>query len=217
MALPITASAIRCCASPPMVAPRSSITESPRAVGQIAAIAGRSMPGSMRRQNRAIAISAPVLPAETATSASPFLTASIASHIDEVLRPRRSAWLGLSCMLTATSVWMTRETAFSAGCLASCGVDQRAIAEQQKFSVGMSGQRNGGAGNDDRCADIATHGVKRDSNLLRHERPGNLILCGLEALGRGLEIATDSGDRRSATLRPGRAATIACPRPDTTS
>jgi hypothetical protein len=46
----------------------------------------------------------------------------------------------------------------------------------------MSGQRNGGAGNDDRCADIATHGVKRDSNLLRHERPGNLILCGLEAL-----------------------------------
>ena len=32
-----------------------------------------------------------------------------------------------------------------------------------------------GAGNDDRCADIATHGVKRDSNLLRHERPGNLI------------------------------------------
>ena len=200
-----------------MVAPRSSTTESPRVVGQIAAIAGRSMPGSMRRQNRAIAISAPVLPADTATSASPFLTASIASHIDEVLRPRRSAWLGLSCMLTATSVWMTRETAFSAGCLASCGFDQRAIAEQQKFAVGMSGQRNRGAGNDDRCADIATHGVKRDSNLLRHERPGNLISCGLEALGRGLKIATDGGDRRSATLHPGRAATIACPRPDTTS
>ena len=98
------------------------------------------MPGSMRRQNRAIAISAPVLPAETATSASPFFTASIASHIDEVLRPRRSAWLGLSCMLTATSVWMTRETAFSAGCLASCGFDQRAVAEQQEFGVGMPAQ-----------------------------------------------------------------------------
>jgi len=51
-----------------------------------------------------------------ATSASPFLTASMASHIEEVLRPRRSAWLGLSCMLTATSVWMTRDTAFSAAC-----------------------------------------------------------------------------------------------------
>ena len=159
-----------------MVAPRSSTTESPRAVGHIAAIAGRSMPGSMRRQNRAIAISAPVLPAETATSASPFLTASIASHIDEVLRPRRSAWLGLSCMLTATSVWMTRDAAFSAGCLSSSASIMRAVAEQQKFGVGMPGQRNRGAGNDDRCADIATHGVKRDSNLLRHERPGNLIL-----------------------------------------
>ncbi len=158
-----------------MVAPRSSTTESPRAVGHTAANAGRSIPGSMRRQNRAIAISAPVLPAETATSASPFLTASMASHIDEVLRPRRSAWLGLSCMLTATSVWMTREAAFIAGCLASCASINRAIAEQQKFGVGMSGQRNRGAGNDDRCADIATHGVKRDSNLLRHERPGNLI------------------------------------------
>jgi hypothetical protein len=54
-------------------------------------------------------------------------------------------------------------------------LNQSAIAEQQKFSVGVSGQRNGGAGNDHRCADIATHGVKRDSNLFRHERPGNLI------------------------------------------
>ena len=62
------------------------------------------MPGSIRRQNRPIAIKAPVLPADTATSASPFLTASIASHIDDVLRPRRSAWLGLSSMLTVTSV-----------------------------------------------------------------------------------------------------------------
>ncbi len=62
------------------------------------------MPCSIRRQNRPIAIRAPVLPAETATSASFFLTASIASHIEEFLRPRRSAWLGLSFMLTATSV-----------------------------------------------------------------------------------------------------------------
>ena len=164
------------------------------------------MPGSMCRLNRAIAISAPVLPADTATSASPFLTASMASHIDEVLRPRRNAWLGLSCMLTATLVWMTREAAFIAGYLASSALDLALVAEQQKFGVGMSPQRNRGAGNDDRCADIATHGVKRDSNLLRHERPGNLILCGLDALGRGLEIATDCSDRRGAhaALRPGR-------------
>ena len=49
------------------------------------------MAGSIRRLNLAMAISAPVLPAETATSASPFLTASIASHIDDFHRPLRNA------------------------------------------------------------------------------------------------------------------------------
>src|SRR5271155_3541665 len=57
-------------------------------------------------------------------------------------------------------------------------LDPRPIAEQDKLGVGMSRQRSGGAGNNDRCADITTHGVKRDSNLLRHERPGNPIPCG---------------------------------------
>ena len=57
----------------------------------------------VRRQTLAIAISAPVLPAETAQSASPFFTASIACHIEDVRRPARSAWLGLSVILTATS------------------------------------------------------------------------------------------------------------------
>ena len=56
------------------------------------------------RQNFAIAISAPVLPAETAQSAAPDFTASIACHIDETRRPVRSAWLGLSVILTATLV-----------------------------------------------------------------------------------------------------------------
>jgi hypothetical protein len=50
-------------------------------------------------------------------------------------------------------------------------VDQRPIAEQQKFNVGMPGQRDGGPGDDDRWTEIATHGVKRDSNLFRHENP----------------------------------------------
>ena len=39
--------------------------------------------GQVRRQNFAIAISAPVLPAETAKSASPFFTASIERHMLE--------------------------------------------------------------------------------------------------------------------------------------
>ena len=80
----------------------------PCSVGQSAAIAGRSMPGMVLQLNLAIAISAPVLPADTATSASPFLTASMASHIDDFQRPLRSAWLGLSSIRTATSVWTSR-------------------------------------------------------------------------------------------------------------
>ena len=63
---------------------------------------GRSC-AMVRRQNLDIAISAPVLPAETAASASPVFTASIAFHIDDFQRPWRSAWLGLSSMRTATS------------------------------------------------------------------------------------------------------------------
>ena len=87
-----------------MVAPTSSTIDSPRSVGHIAAIAGRSIGAIVCRQNFAIAISAPVLPAETAQSASPVFTASIACHIEETRRPARKAWLGLSVILTATSV-----------------------------------------------------------------------------------------------------------------
>ena len=64
---------------------------SPRALGQIAAIAGRSMPAIGRRQKVAIAMSAPVLPAETATSAAFCFTASSASHIEDFQRPAIAA------------------------------------------------------------------------------------------------------------------------------
>jgi hypothetical protein len=50
-------------------------------------MAGRSMPDSVLRLNFDIAISAPVLPPDTAMSASPFLTASSASHMDDFQRP----------------------------------------------------------------------------------------------------------------------------------
>ncbi len=70
-----------------MEAPRSSTSDSPRVVGHIEASAGRSISGSMCRQTLAIAISAPVLPAETAQSASPRLIASMAFHIDDTRRP----------------------------------------------------------------------------------------------------------------------------------
>src|SRR5207302_5330132 len=73
---------------------------------------------------------------------------------------------------------------------------------------------NCGAGNDYRCADIATHGVKRDSNLLRHERPGNLISCGLSARPQTLKIAMEGGARRGRNpcARPGRDNSVSAPR-----
>ena len=112
------------------------------------------MPGSMRRQNRAIAISAPVLPAETATSASPFFTASIASHIDDVLRPWRSAWLGLSSMLTATSVWTIARGRLHRRMFGELGFDLTPRSPTSRNSVsGCRRQRDRGAGNDDRCPD----------------------------------------------------------------
>ena len=73
-------------------------------VGHIAAMAGRSMPGSVFRQNFAIAIKAPVLPADTVALACPSLTAWIASHMPLFQRPLRRAWLGLASMGIETSV-----------------------------------------------------------------------------------------------------------------
>jgi len=55
------------------------------------------MSAAMRSSSRDMAISAPVLPAETAAWASPALTLSTAFHIEEPL-PRRMAWAGLASM-----------------------------------------------------------------------------------------------------------------------
>ncbi len=104
-----------------MVAPTSSTTLSPRTVGQIAAMAGRSIVAIVRKQNFDIAISAPVLPAEIQASAVPDLTASIAFHIDDFQRPWRSAWLGLSSIRTDISQWKNSLISASLGYLASSG------------------------------------------------------------------------------------------------
>ena len=69
-----------------------------------------SIPGIVRSASLAIAISAPVLPADTAPPASPRFTASIASPI-EVLFALRIAWLGLSSPVTTPSVWMISDAA----------------------------------------------------------------------------------------------------------
>ena len=86
----------------------------------------------------AIAISAPVLPADTQTSAWPFLTASIARHIDDFQRPCRKAWLGLSSIRTATSQWENSLASASCGNPARIG---RTTSSCPKIRKRTSGRR----------------------------------------------------------------------------
>ena len=83
-------------------------------------MAGRSMPGSVFSANFAMAISAPVLPADTQASASPFFTALMAKRMEE-LRPLRSATEARSLESTTSSVWTIRETLRSFFSLSSSG------------------------------------------------------------------------------------------------
>ncbi len=86
---PMTANSTRLRASQCTLAPRSSITTSPRADGPIAAMAGRSMPGSVlmhdlgQRQQRA------GVAGRDQAGASPLATASMASRIDDCAQPQR--------------------------------------------------------------------------------------------------------------------------------
>ena len=122
---------------------------SPRMVGHMAAMAGRSICAMVFRQTLAVAIRAPVLPAETAASASPSLTACTARHMEDLPRPMRMAWLGFSSMEMARSVWRTSVTSFSLGCASSSGVDERLVAEHQEAEAGMALQGQSRARNHD--------------------------------------------------------------------
>ena len=74
-------------------------------VGSSAASAGRSMPGMVRSASFDIAISAPVLPDDTAAPASPVFTAWMARPMEDFL-DLRSAWLGLSVAATLRFHWL---------------------------------------------------------------------------------------------------------------
>ena len=91
----------KCSAVQSTLAPRSSICVCPSTVGNGAQIAGRSMPGNIFSTKREIAISAPVLPAETQASASPALTRLMATRMDESFLLRRAS-AGASSMPTTS-------------------------------------------------------------------------------------------------------------------
>ena len=129
-------------------------------------MAGRSILAMVRRQKRAMAIRAPVLPAETAASASLFLTASIASHIEDFQRPLRSAWLGLSSMRMATSVWWTvrhRGEGRVAGRAAGGSRPRR--RRSTKRDIGWRTSEIAAPGMHHGRPVVAAHGVERDANF----------------------------------------------------
>ncbi len=117
-AAPMTANWRKCSAVQSTFAPKSNMIEPPSECmplpageGITDAIAGRSMPGKVLSTNREVAMSAPVLPALTQASASPFFTASKAKRsVDCFLFLSASA--GDSSMPT-TSVATTRVTRFA--------------------------------------------------------------------------------------------------------
>ena len=117
------------------------------------------MPGSVFSTNLAIAIRAPVLPAETAAAASPSFTALIARRMLE-LRPWRSAIEGLASPATASGVWRSVVTVAQPLVPAQQGLDARQIAEHEEGQVGVTGQRPRGAVDDDFRRRIAAHRVQ---------------------------------------------------------
>ena len=98
-------------------------------------MAGRSIPGTVRSTTFDIAISAPVLPAETTQCALPSATASIASRMLERL-PERSACEGFASPLTASSVWCTVARRESFLCFASNGRILSSAPNRRKCTLG---------------------------------------------------------------------------------
>ena len=131
----MTANWNRCSASQSTLAPRSSTTTGRCRAGMTEAMAGRSIPGRVLSTNFAIAIRAPVLPAETAAAASPSFTALMASRMLE-LRPWRSAVRRLGVAGDRSPACGARRSpARALACPASSGSSRGAVAEQQEPQV----------------------------------------------------------------------------------
>ena len=129
------AKSVRFPASQVMLAPRSSITDSPFMVGKKEAMAGRSMPGRVLRTNFAMAMSAPVLPADTTPRALPSCTALIARRMDEP-RPDLSAIDGFSSLRTTSSQWVSRATSLRRFMPARSGATSDSRPKNRKSTSG---------------------------------------------------------------------------------
>ena len=144
------------------------MTLSPRRVGNSVAIAGRSMPGRVFSTNLAIAISAPVLPADTTPSARPSATASIASRmLDRRAGAQRQRRLGVvehrpRRYGAARRLRQPRQ-------LCSSGAILAFVAEQQEMGVGMPlAARYSAPRSDHRRRAVAAHRVEGDCGAVAH-------------------------------------------------
>ena len=104
---PMMANCNKCSGVLSMLAPKSNTqVKPPSDVGKNLAIAGRSMPSMVFKTNFAVAINAPVLPADTAASAKPSFTWLMATRIEESFLWRK-ALRGSSSMSTTSEACIT--------------------------------------------------------------------------------------------------------------
>ena len=111
-------------------------------VGKNEAIAGRSIPGSMPSPNFAIAISAPVLPAETTQSASPAADRVDGEPHRRVRRPARSATDGRTSSGHHLVGVMDDEMVLEPRQRCHHGLEAVLDAEQEKMRMGKALQRD---------------------------------------------------------------------------
>ena len=201
MAAPITAKSTSMRASAPIVAPTSSTMLSPFSVGQIAAIAGRSMPGSAFRQKRrhrhqragvagrdgrvGLRRRAPPGPSATSTTSSAPCAAP-----------------GSACRPSARS----RRNDGMPNCRARCGCASstgRTASSSPKITKRRSGRRSD---RDRRAADhhlgagIAAHGVERNRDSFRHQ-PRLHSRSARNIAGRPLMASTEAGASSASLLQ----------------
>ena len=138
---PMMANSTRLRASQTALAPKSSTTVSPTRVGKRLQMAGRSMPDNVRIIILDMAISAPVLPAETTPEASPSFTASMAFHILE-LRPCRSAWLGLASPVMMSGAWRMVTQSESLASAATSGASRASSPNSKNLVFGYRMRAN---------------------------------------------------------------------------
>ena len=156
----------RWAASAPMVAPTSSTMLSPRIVGQMAAMAGRSTCAMVLRQILAIAMSAPVLPAETAASASPVAHRLHGPPHGRLAAPGADRLARLVVHAHRHLGMADLDRALQARVRLDERRDGALVAEHEEAQGRMPLERQRRARHDDRGAVIAAHGVERDTHWL---------------------------------------------------